>query len=230
MDDALHFGEGGHARLGVQGVLGDAHLLVVGRVAVAAAVVEVPGGEQVAEGEGVVVVRPPAGQHDVEVPGGHLGQPLLEDLPVDLDVQPQVLLEHGLEVFALHVGYRVVPAQQHQGRKCLQAQLRLGQRQVPAGGVQVHAVGWGRVFVAELASLPIQKGGKQRGAGQVAGQLDDLVNQFVRVLGQVQRLAQVQVARQAVRPMVELQKEQGAVHEAVDLPALLQGVGQVLRR
>ena len=230
MDDALHFREGRHARLGVQGVLGDAHLLVVGRVAVAAAVVEVPGGEQVAEGEGVVVVRPPAGQHDVEVPRGHLSQPLLEDLPVDLDVQPQVLLEHGLEVFALHVGYRVVPAQQHQGRKCLQAQLRLGQRQVPAGGVQVHAVGWGRVFVAELAPLPIQKGGKQRGAGQVAGQLDDLVNQFVRVLGQVQRLAQVQVARQAVRPVVELQKEQGAVHEAVDLPALLQSVGQVLRR
>ena len=229
MDDALHFGEGRHARLGVQCVLGDAHLLVVGRVAVAAAVVEVPGGEQVAEGEGVVVVRPPTGHHDVEVPGGHLRQPLLEDLPVDLDVQPQVLFEHGLKVFALHVGHGVVPGQQHQGRNFIHPQLRLGQRQMPAGGLNVHVVDRGRVLVPELAPFAVQKNGEQRSAGQVAGQLDDLVNQFVRVLSQMERLAQVQVARRAALPVVELQKEQGAVHEAVDLPALLQGVGQVFR-
>ena len=72
------------------------------------AVVEVPRREQIAEGQVVSVVRIPAGQNHVKLTGGHLGQPLFEDLFIDPDIQAKVTFERLLIVLGLFVGERAI--------------------------------------------------------------------------------------------------------------------------
>ena len=85
-----------------------------------------------------------------------------------------------------------------------------------------------RIFLPEVAVHALKPDREQGSAGQVAGQLDDPVDEFRGVVDGLDRLAQVVVPGQPVRAVVELHEEHRAVAEAVDLPAPLQGVVQIL--
>ena len=122
------------------------------------------------------------------------------------------------------------PVRHDQGRKFLQAEFQARLLQVLPRPGDIHSVFRGRILFAELAVHPVQEHRKQRLSGQVAGNLDDLVDQFVWVLGQQHGLAQVAVAGEPLGPVIELDEENRTVHEAVDVPALLHRLRQVFRR
>ena len=88
---------------------------------------------------------------------------------------------------------------------------------------------WRRILLTEVPAHPLEPNRKQRITRQVAGQLDHLVHQFAGIVHRLQGLAKVVVAGEPLRAMVQFHEIDRAVRKAVDAPALLQRIRQVLR-
>ena len=229
VEDLLHPGHGVHARPGVRRGPRNVDRLVEFGTVEAPAVVLVPRREEIGERHGIVVVGPPAGHHQVEVASGHLGEPLLEDLRVDLDVDAELLLVEVLVVLRLLLGGRAVADQHDQRGRSVEAEFLDRQRKMAPSSLVVGRRVGKRILLAEVAVDALQPHRKEGRARQVPWQLDDPVHQLRGVVDRLDGLAQVVVAGQAILAVVELHEEHRAVAEPLDLPTPLQGVVEVLR-